>query len=105
TMRMIRPATTPRVAALAAPIFVILVFGGSTIQAQQPVLTTVTATAPATPPVAVPEPATADTVRLLVGRSTLVDIGAPISRVTLASSDVADALVTSPNQLLGHGKN
>ena len=43
-------------------------------------------------------------VRLTVGRSTLIDIGAPISRVSLTSADVADALVTSPNQLLVHGK-
>ncbi len=35
-------------------------------------------------------------VRLLVGRSTLVDVATPISRVSLTSSDVADALVTSP---------
>jgi len=43
-------------------------------------------------------------VRLTVGRSTLIDIGAPISRVSLTSADIADALVTSPNQLLVHGK-
>ena len=43
-------------------------------------------------------------VRLTVGRSTLIDIGSPISRVSLTSADVADALVTSPNQLLVHGK-
>ena len=42
--------------------------------------------------------------RLLVGRSTLVDIGTPIARVSLTSADVADALVTSPSQLLVHGK-
>ncbi len=42
--------------------------------------------------------------RLTVGRSTLVDLGEPISRVSLTSADVADALVTSPNQLLVHGK-
>ena len=45
-----------------------------------------------------------NSVRLTVGRSTLVDIGAPISRVSLTSADVADALVTSPTQLLVHGK-
>jgi pilus assembly protein CpaC len=43
-------------------------------------------------------------VQLTVGRSTLIDIGAPISRVSLTSADIADALVTSPNQLLVHGK-
>ena len=100
-MRIFRPATTLRMAALAAPIFVILVFGG-VIHAQQPVLTTVSASAPV--PAPVPEPSTPDTVRLLVGRSTLVDMGTPISRVSLTSADIADALVTSPNQLLVHGK-
>jgi pilus assembly protein CpaC len=45
-----------------------------------------------------------NSLRLTVGRSTLVDLGEPISRVSLTSSDVADALVTSPNQLLVHGK-
>jgi pilus assembly protein CpaC len=43
-------------------------------------------------------------VQLLVGRSTLVDVGSPIARVSLTSADVADALVTSPTQLLVHGK-
>ena len=46
----------------------------------------------------------ASSVRLLVGRSTVIDVGAAISRVSLTSSDVADALVTSPSQLLVHGK-
>ena len=43
-------------------------------------------------------------VRLLVGRSAVVDVGTPISRVSLTSSDVADALVTSSQQLLVNGK-
>ena len=43
-------------------------------------------------------------VRLLVGRSTVVDVGAAIARVSLTSADVADALVTSPSQLLINGK-
>ena len=51
-----------------------------------------------------PEAPAPDTVRLLVGRSTLVDLGTPIARVSLTSADVADALVTSPSQLLVHGK-
>ena len=66
--------------------------------------------AAAMPARAVPGPGEPDalsdpnSVRLTVGRSTLIDIGAPISRVSLTSADVADALVTSPNQLLVHGK-
>ena len=43
-------------------------------------------------------------VRLLVGRSTVVDVGTPIARVSLTSADVADAMVTSPSQLLVNGK-
>jgi len=43
-------------------------------------------------------------VELLVGRSTLVEIGSPIARVSLTSADVADALVTGQTQLLVHGK-
>lgn len=41
---------------------------------------------------------------LLVGRSTIVEVGSPIARVSLTSADIADALVTSPSQLLVHAK-
>jgi pilus assembly protein CpaC len=43
-------------------------------------------------------------VQLLVGRSAVVDVGTPISRVSLTSSDVADAMVTASSQLLVNGK-
>src|SRR5918993_4324824 len=43
-------------------------------------------------------------VQLLVGRSTIIDIGSTIARVSLTVPDVADAMVTSPTQLLIHGK-
>src|SRR2546426_1674842 len=43
-------------------------------------------------------------VNLTVGRSTVIDVGTPIARVSLTSPDVADALVTSSAQLLVHGK-
>jgi pilus assembly protein CpaC len=43
-------------------------------------------------------------VKLLVGRSAIVDFGSAIARVSLTSPDIADALVTSPNQLLVNGK-
>jgi pilus assembly protein CpaC len=46
----------------------------------------------------------ASAVTLLVGRSTIVDVGSAISRVSLTSADVADAVVTSANQLLVNGK-
>ena len=41
---------------------------------------------------------------LLVGRSTILNVGSPITRVSLTVPDVADAMVTSPQQLLIHGK-
>jgi pilus assembly protein CpaC len=43
-------------------------------------------------------------VELLVGRSTVLNIGSPIARVSLTVPDVADAMVTAPGQLLIHGK-
>jgi pilus assembly protein CpaC len=43
-------------------------------------------------------------VQLLVGRSTLLNSGSTITRVSLTSPNVADAMVTTPNQLLIHGK-
>src|SRR4051794_26633854 len=41
---------------------------------------------------------------LLVGRSTIVNVGSPIARVSLTVPDIADAMVTAPGQLLIHGK-
>jgi len=84
-----RPACasrTPRVglASLvgrAALVLLIAVFGGSVVFA-----------------------ADGENVNLMVGRSTVLDTGAPIARVSLTSADVADALVTSSNQLLINGK-
>jgi pilus assembly protein CpaC len=46
----------------------------------------------------------ATTIDLLVGRSTLLNVGATIARISLTVPDIADALVTSPQQLLIHGK-
>jgi pilus assembly protein CpaC len=43
-------------------------------------------------------------VKLLVGRSMVIDVGTPIARVSLTSSDIADAMVTTGNQLLVNGK-
>jgi pilus assembly protein CpaC len=60
----------------------------------------VVAAAPAAPE---SEASTAE-VALLVGRSTLLTVGQPITRVSLTSPNVADAMVTSPGQLLIHGK-
>ena len=57
----------------------------------------------ATPGVIFADDAT-PSVKLLVGRSAIVDIGTPISRVSLTSAEVADAMVTASNQLLINGK-
>jgi pilus assembly protein CpaC len=51
-----------------------------------------------------PPPANTTTVDLLVGRSTILNVASPIARVSLTVPDIADAMVTSPNQLLVHGK-
>jgi pilus assembly protein CpaC len=45
-----------------------------------------------------------ENVRLMVGRSMVLDTGSPIARVSLTSSDIADAMVTSSNELLINGK-
>jgi pilus assembly protein CpaC len=41
---------------------------------------------------------------LLVGRSTVLNVGSTIARVSLTVPDIADAMVTAPNQILIHGK-
>ena len=98
---------------LLTPIFIVAVFGGASVHAQAARVPTATPAAfspaaatgaPAAPAGVDVEAAAADTVRLLVGRSILIDAGGPIARVSLTSADIADALVTSPNQLLVHGK-
>jgi len=43
-------------------------------------------------------------VTLMVGRSAVLDTGSPIARVSLTSADIADAMVTSPSQVLINGK-
>ena len=43
-------------------------------------------------------------VRLMVGRSAIISVGSPIARVSLTVPDIADALVTSPSELLINGK-
>ena len=44
------------------------------------------------------------TINLRVGRSAVLDLESAITRVSLTTPDIADALVTSPNQVLIHGK-
>ncbi len=95
-------ATTFR-PALAAFIIVILVAAPQARQAQQPPQF---APAAAAAPGAGSRMSAAGTtdIDLLVGRSTVVNVGSPIARVSLTVPDIADAMVTAPGQLLIHGK-
>jgi pilus assembly protein CpaC len=92
-----------RAAKIAALVFYIIVVLVATPQAQQPVSF---AGAPGAmtggPPPTVPTDVTS--VDLLVGRSTILNVGLPIARVSLTVPDVADAMVTAPQQLLINGK-
>jgi pilus assembly protein CpaC len=85
-------------AALVVYIIVILV---AAPQAQQPQVFNPTGTASAT---VVRDAVSGSEIDLMVGRSTVLNVGAQIARVSLTVPDIADALVTAPSQLLIHGK-
>ena len=87
----------------AGILLVALAQSGSIVWAQSPVLSASAVAAPNSGAAAV-DVADPNAVRLLVGRSTVLDVGTPIARVSLTSAEVADALVTSPSQLLINGK-
>src|SRR5262245_40172258 len=91
-------------AGLAAFIIVILVAAPQAQQAtpQPPAFGASPAATTASPRDPVDHPIDVD---LLVGRSTVLNVGAPIARVSLTVPDVADAMVTAPGQLLIHGKS
>ena len=93
-----RRGSAPKIVALVVYIIVILV---ATPQAQQPASFSGTPAIAAGPAAMAPD---ATDIDLLVGRSTILNVGAPITRVSLTVPDVADAMVTSPQQLLIHGK-
>lgn len=97
------PRATSIRPALAALIIVILVAApqAQVPQAQPPQFS---AAAAAASPAARAMPATSSDIDLLVGRSTVVNVGSPIARVSLTVPDIADAMVTAPGQLLVHGK-
>lgn len=86
-----------RIAGFVAAIIVILVAAPQAQQGPAFSPSPVTNGAPA----AVDAPVDID---LLVGRSTVLNVGATIARVSLTVPDIADALVTAPSQLLIHGK-
>ncbi len=94
-------ATTFR-SALAAFIIVILVAAPQAQQAQSPQFASAGTATPA-PPARGPATGVTD-IDLLVGRSTILNVGSPIARVSLTVPDIADAMVTAPGQLLIHGK-
>src|SRR5829696_1788697 len=87
----------------AGILLVALAQTGSIVWAQSPVLSA-SAVAGSNAGAAAVDSADANSLRLLVGRSTVLDVGTPIARVSLTSADVADALVTTPTQLLINGK-
>jgi pilus assembly protein CpaC len=88
-----QPATWRRTRqAFRASLLILAVAGPATVFTQAPV-TPASQVAPA------PEP-----INLIVGRSTVLNAGAPITRVSLTNPEIADALVTGPAQLIVHGK-
>ncbi|HVQ16397.1 MAG TPA: pilus assembly protein N-terminal domain-containing protein, partial [Vicinamibacterales bacterium] len=106
-MRMTRQ--TARIAACGVHMFIIGVFGAheTYAQTQSALRVGTTGSTPAALPAGtapIVESTDPRAVELLVGRSTLVEIGSPIARVSLTSAEVADALVTGQTQLLVHGK-
>jgi pilus assembly protein CpaC len=82
---------------IALMIIVVLVATPSAQQLQ----TAFNAVPPAATSEALPSPTD---VSLLVGRSTILNVGATIARVSLTVPDIADAMVTAPSQILIHGK-
>jgi pilus assembly protein CpaC len=83
-------------------ILILAVTGGIVpLWAQAPMTASSTVAAAATVP---SEADRTSAVRLLVGHSTIVDTGTAITRVSLTSPDIADAMLTSQEQLLVHGK-
>jgi pilus assembly protein CpaC len=88
---------------IAVWILIVAVLKPAVVMAQVASVPAVPAPPAAAPSNAVIEPA-ASAIQLVVGRSSVLDVGVPIARVSLTNADVADALVTSPSQLLIHGK-
>jgi pilus assembly protein CpaC len=85
--------------ALVVYIIVILV---AAPQAQQP--QAFNPTTPSTTVAAVRDAVSGSEIDLMVGRSTVLNVGSSIARVSLTVPDIADAMVTGPTQLLVHGK-
>src|SRR5262245_45214932 len=100
-----------RRATACSTVIILAVFGSMTVYAQKAQKPPVVAAAVAANASGPLEPSAAPSVdreprqvRLLVGRSTLVEPGTPVTRVSLTSADIADVVVTSSSQLLLNGK-
>jgi pilus assembly protein CpaC len=92
------PRATRFKSALAGLIIVVLVAAPHAQQAQPAQFAAAASAAPRAAALVSTD------IDLLVGRSTVVNVASPIARVSLTVPDIADAMVTSPNQLLIHGK-
>jgi pilus assembly protein CpaC len=94
----------------AGSLILLLALAGSTTVVWAQGVSNPVATAPAAaassaaaaPPAAIE--ADPGAVRLMVGRSAVLNVGSAITRVSLTSADVADAMVTAPGQNLVNGK-
>ena len=100
-----------RRATTCSTVIILAVFGSMTVYAQKAQKPPVVAAAVAANASGPLEPNAAPSVdreprqvRLLVGRSTIVEPGTPVTRVSLTSADIADVVVTSSSQLLLNGK-
>ena len=91
------PLSRRSLARVIAPILILWVLSPAAVLAQAPPPADPAPAAGGSEPQVTPVP-------LLVGRSTVIEVGGPITRVSLTSADVADALVTAPTQLLVNGK-
>ncbi|MGE5246237.1 MAG: pilus assembly protein N-terminal domain-containing protein [Betaproteobacteria bacterium] len=85
-------------------ILMIAVVGSTVVWAQAPAMPASAVMAAAANRSAAGAETSISALHLLVGRSTVLDVGTQIARVSLTSPDVADALVTTPTQLLINGK-
>ena len=95
--RRARPSRREAGSILALLIIVVLVAAPSAQQMQ-------TAFNAAPLPAANEAMASPTDISLLVGRSTMLNVGSVIAHVSLTVPDVADAMVTSASQILIHGK-
>jgi len=89
-------------------VIILAVFGSMTVYAQKPPIIASSVAASAGSGAEAKAAPSVDyeprQVRMLVGRSTIVEPGSPVTRVSLTSAEIADVVVTSSSQLLLNGK-